>query len=65
MYLFLIANIVTTSNALVTRSDALVPSSLLFLRFCLFARHAASSILDSYLASQVPRFFPIHPSLAY
>ena len=30
-FLFLIANIVTTSKALVTRSDALVSSSLLFL----------------------------------
>ena len=31
MPLFLIANIVTTSKALVTRSDALVPSSLFVL----------------------------------
>ena len=29
--MFLVANLVTTSKALVTRSDALVPSSLLFL----------------------------------
>ena len=32
MHLFLIANIVTTSKALVTTSDALVPSSLLKLK---------------------------------
>ena len=31
LLLFLIENIVTTSKALVTSSDALVPSSLLFL----------------------------------
>ena len=31
MHLFLVANLVTTSKALVTRSDAFVPSSFLLL----------------------------------
>ena len=49
MHLFLVANIVTTSKALVTRSDALAPSSVLLL----LVRHLLLEVMHLFLVANI------------
>ena len=49
MHLFLVANLVATSKALVTRSDALVPSSFLLL----LVRHLLLEAMHLFLVANL------------